>query len=194
MPTCSRGSCKDKGDQDASCFDIKKGGELYTRCKLHNDPAKEKKRSNKNSAKNSTKNNAKTSAKKRAANVALGEAAGNERQDLFLNSQQLKNHVALFSSIIDPLILANEHVSIHVYNVGGSVQHQHNEAFGSFSSRGKGESVLLLNDHNPKETDFIRIFGETNVVVYKTADGELPYTTNNASNCDHVEKAVQNVS
>ena len=79
-------------------------------------------------------------------------------------------------------------------DVGGSVQHQHNEAFGSFSSRGKSKSVLLLNGRNPKEKDFIRIFSETNVVVYKTSDGELPYTTSNAQNCHDVEKAVQNVS
>ena len=101
--------------------------------------------------------------------------------------------MASFSTIIDPLI-ANEHLSVHVCNVGGSVQHQHNEAFGSFSNRGNGESVLLLNGRNPKEEDFIRIFGETNVIVFKTANGELPYTTNNAQNCDDVEKAVQIVS
>ena len=78
--------------------------------------------------------------------------------------------------------------------IGGSVQHQHNEAFGSFSNRGNDECLLLLNGLNPKEEDFIRTFGKTNVIVFKIDDGDLPYTTNNAQNCDNVETTVQNVS
>ena len=40
----------------------------------------------------------------------------------------------------------------------------------------------------------LKKFGKTNIIVFKTADGDLLYTTNNAQNYDDVEKAVQNVS
>ena len=122
-------------------------GRPYSRCKVHFDPAKQKK--------NNANNNANASAKKQDANIALGEAV-----ILTWIRNKKKDTVASFSTIIDPLI-TNEYVAIHVCNVGGSVPHQHNEVFGYFSNRGHSESVLLLNGRNPKEEDFIKKIGKT---------------------------------
>ena len=55
-------------------------------------------------------------------------------------------------------------------------------------------STILCRARRVSEEDSIAVFGKMNVIVFKIDDGDLPYRSNNAQNCDDVEKAVQNIS